>query len=221
MPDKERVYETEPALAGTHQDASMKNTLAHLESMPGMNVALGLASLKGKTEKYINLLYHFIELHADDMTLLAASLADGNHATALNVAHKLKGAAAILGIDLLAELAGRLESVLRTNEAGSISCGDVTAEMAAINAELTSLAAVLPYPASRSVDPSLTDTGRLRVVLDELDSLLAQSDTAAIALFEKHAALLRTVQYNELEGQIRQFDFGSALETLRSLRQPD
>ena len=93
--------------------------------------------------------------------------------------------------------------------------------MAAINAELTSLAAVLPYPASRSVDPSLTDTGRLRVVLDELDSLLAQSDTAAIALFEKHAALLRTVQYNELEGQIRQFDFGSALETLRSLRQPD
>jgi len=58
-------------------------------------------------------------------------------------------------------------------------------------------------------------------MLDQLDTFLAQGDTAATALFEKHAASLQAALGPpgvEFGRQIRQFDFDAALATLRSAR---
>jgi hypothetical protein len=55
-------------------------------------------------------------------------------------------------------------------------------------------------------------------VLNELDGLLAESDTAAIALFEKHSATLLAstgLACEQLEKQLKAFDFNAARETLR------
>jgi signal transduction histidine kinase len=61
----------------------------------------------------------------------------------------------------------------------------------------------------------------LEAVLDRLDTLLAQSDMAAIALFEEHAAALRATlgePAERLGREIRQFAFEAARETVRSVR---
>lgn len=61
----------------------------------------------------------------------------------------------------------------------------------------------------------------LRAVLDQLDALLAQSDIAAIALFEEHAAALRAAlgePGERLGHEIREFAFEAALETVQTLR---
>ena len=65
------------------------------------------------------------------------------------------------------------------------------------------------------------DPQTVSAVLNELNTLLAQSDTAAIALYEAHAALLRAAlgpPAEQLADQIKQFAFESAQETLRLLR---
>ncbi|MDO8251191.1 MAG: hypothetical protein Q7T78_15930, partial [Rhodoferax sp.] len=89
--------------------------------------------------------------------------------------------------------------------------------------ELMALAAALPpSPAAcPAADTTPTDPATLRAVLDELDTLLAQSDTAAITHFQAHAALLRAALGQPCESlarQITQFAFDTARATLRAMR---
>ncbi len=83
--------------------------------------------------------------------------------------------------------------------------------------ELPAVSAAAPPPAQTpSADPAA-----LHALLDQLDALLAQSDTAAMALYEEHASALRTVlgaQGEQLGRAIGRFDFQAARETLRALR---
>jgi hypothetical protein len=58
-------------------------------------------------------------------------------------------------------------------------------------------------------------------VLDELDALLAQSDTAAFALFKLRAASLQQAlgaPCAALAHQLERFDFAAARETLQGMR---
>ena len=83
-----------------------------------------------------------------------------------------------------------------------------------------------PLPAMASAAPQAStrlDAEALGVVLDELGALLAQGDAAVIERFETHAEALRATlgpPCEQLAHEIRQFDFETARETLRALRQP-
>ena len=118
-------------------------TLARLAIMPGVNVARGLVVVRGNIEKYIRYLSQFVELHAEDMTKLEKSLAEGDHATALRLTHTLKGTGAMLGADQLAMSAGRMEDSLRKNDSLNISDNQFRADMDAIIVEFTRLIAAL------------------------------------------------------------------------------
>jgi two-component system sensor histidine kinase/response regulator len=115
-------------------------------------VARALRLLSGKAEKYLDLLARFVASHAQDMSLLATSLADGDHVTARRVAHTLKGTGATLGADGLAEIAARLEAMLRQDETMRLPSDEVRAEMNAIDAELTALADALAETLAASPD---------------------------------------------------------------------
>ncbi len=205
------------------RDTSAEAALARLASVPGLNVDRGLAVLRGKAAKYLDLLSRFVESHADDMTRLAASLAEDDPATAQRLAHTLKGSAATLGAERLAKMAQGLEARLRKPRDASIRNDEICAEMEAINLEITALAAALPPlpvpPAPADTTPP--DPEVLRRMLDELEALLALNDAAAIALLADYSAPLRAalgLPFDELARRIRQFDFETAQELLHSLR---
>jgi hypothetical protein len=66
-----------------------------------------------------------------------------------------------------------------------------------------------------------TDPDALQAVLDALESLLANSDTATLALFAEHGAALHATlgpNCSELAVQIKQFNFEAAYKTLQRLR---
>ncbi|MHB1359058.1 MAG: PAS domain S-box protein [Rhodocyclaceae bacterium] len=197
-------------------------TLAQLASVPGLDVARGLDVLRGNVDKYLELLGRFVELHAGDMTRMAESLAAGEHDTAQRLAHTIKGTGATLGAVRLGELAGRLEKMLRAKLVAPRDDPAIKAAMAAVNQEFLTLAAALPSPTVAPVaDAAPLDPETLRQVLDELDSLLSQSDAAAAELFHKHAAALRASLGAPLDVFVRQlsnYDFELALQTLHALR---
>ncbi|MDO9602255.1 MAG: response regulator, partial [Rhodocyclaceae bacterium] len=169
-------------------------TLAQLAGVPGFNVAEGLAMLNGRADKYVELLHRFVEMHADDMTRLADSLGAQDAATAVRLAHTLKGTGATLGAVRLAEQAACLQQMLKDNPHADPADASLRAAMDAVSHEIMAVAAALPPPpvaAPADADVVPFDPQTLRQVLDELDSLLMQSDTAAVGLFKEHAAALR------------------------------
>ena len=201
--------------------------LARLAALAGMNPERGLATLRGKKEKYLSLLRLFVELHTSDMTQLATCLTQGNQPQALLLAHTLKGAAATLGVDHLAELASRVTDALRASPADFVQSDDVRVELAGINQEFAALARALSGPtqapgASTALPPELAlDPQTLKVLLDELDQHMAQNDTAALTLFERHSAALQKAlgpACETLAAQIKRFEFDAARKNLNEMR---
>ncbi len=195
--------------------------MAHPAGVPDVDPTR-LAALRGDAATLLDPLRHFLDSIPGDMARLAASLADGDHATARRLARTLKGTSATVGIDRVAEIAGRLEAVLGVNRDPIPTDDEIRAEMNALTRGFAALAAALPSPpAPRPEDTLRPDPDALNAVLSELDTLLAQADTAAIAVFDQHAALLRAAlgpRCDDLERRVKRFAFDAARELLRSLR---
>jgi PAS domain S-box-containing protein len=207
--------------AGANGDA----TLARLGAMPGLDVARGLALVRGNVAKYVELMGRFLGSHADDMSQLQASLDAGDHATALRVVHTLKGTAATLAADKLSEMARHLEATLKAAKDTPDYGGELGPQMEAIRIEFQTLLAALP---SMSVAPSASgkaspqDPERVKRLLDQLERLLAQSDTTALNLLEENSDPLRSALGGRFDGfarELRQFSFDGARRILQDLRQ--
>jgi signal transduction histidine kinase/CheY-like chemotaxis protein/HPt (histidine-containing phosphotransfer) domain-containing protein len=117
-----------------------------LAAVPGLDVTRGLAAVRGNPVKFIGLLHHFIDLHPADMAQLRSLLMAGDHAAAIRVAHSLKGAAATLGINRLADAARNIEALLRTSHGSEaqVSVDAIEADLAVIRQQFAELAARLP-----------------------------------------------------------------------------
>ena len=143
--DRDSPDDTAPApVVIRRQDAVTQASLARLAILPGFKLARGLDLLPGKPEKYLKLLGRFVEAHLDDMTRLSACMANGDHATARNIAHTLKGTAATLGADSIATQAAKLEIAANEGRNGVLPGDDMCNEIEIIGREFAALAAALP-----------------------------------------------------------------------------
>jgi CheY-like chemotaxis protein/HPt (histidine-containing phosphotransfer) domain-containing protein len=134
----------EPVDPGTHRVADLER----LAGVPGFDTGR-LEAFRGDATRILGLLRRLVGSHREDLSLLAASHAAGDHATAIRLAHTIKGAAATLGAGHVARAAERLEGRLR--EWGStqpaVASGEIEQEIEALRAEFMALAAALsPEP---------------------------------------------------------------------------
>ena len=97
----------------TEADAREQACLQALEAGCGVDVATGLALMRGRADKYLDLLRRFVASHAEVMLELEMALRAGDRGAALRLPHTLKGTAATLGLGRLAAAAGRLEESMR------------------------------------------------------------------------------------------------------------
>lgn len=125
---------------------SSADILATLAHVPGLDVARGLNMVRGKTDLYLGLLHRFVDSHAGDMAQVVESLAEGDREPARRLAHSIKGTAATLAADRLADAARSLETRLR--QAESVQGDALRAEIDAVNDEFAALAGALLPPAS-------------------------------------------------------------------------
>ncbi|MGE5384305.1 MAG: PAS domain S-box protein [Betaproteobacteria bacterium] len=106
------------------QDAAMPRNSAgsgiapavsmHAEA-PDLDVARGLASMRGRSAGYLQLLGLFVDNHSDDEGRLRELLANGEKPEARRLAHSLKGVAGAIGALRLQDAAARLEGMLATD----------------------------------------------------------------------------------------------------------
>ena len=198
-------------------------TLLRLSRVPGLDVGRGLAVVRGNAARYVKLMGEFVERHRDDMRALVRLIDAGDVEGAVFLAHTLKGTSATLGADELAELADSLLKQLRAN--AKVSADDLKAEMSAIDSEFMALVGTLPGRYDVSPPGQIeADPEQLRGLLDEFETLLADNDTAVVALFERHGQVLRSAFGGAAEifgQQILGFDFENARQSLQRWRQSD
>jgi two-component system sensor histidine kinase/response regulator len=132
-----------PQVQSAAQDGSTEAALTRLANVEGINVVRGLEILRGNTVKYLEILCRFVEMHSDDMTRLEASLAAGDHASAMGIANRLKGAGATLGLEGLANLVRRLEDLIRAADAGRPADNEIRSDIEAASLAIDALAEAL------------------------------------------------------------------------------
>ncbi|MDP1525191.1 MAG: ATP-binding protein [Rhodocyclaceae bacterium] len=200
-------------------DEANQVLLTRLTGYPGLNVTRGLAAVRGKADRYLDLLRRFIAGHVDDTTLIIENIEKGALTDAVRQAHSLKGAAATLGADALAEIAKRVEFALRDDAPGVEMA--VRADLEALRHEFVALAAVLPAPTFAKPVGEMPSPEALQEILDQLDARLVDGDFTAATLMQTHAPSLRAAfgaRCDALLEQIRQFDFKAAQALLKELR---
>jgi len=89
---------------------------AALAAIPGLEPDIGLRSLRGKTERYIQLLKRFGQGLPGQVEALEAAHGAGNEAEVQRLAHSLKGTGGTLGATGLQALAAALESAIKNGE---------------------------------------------------------------------------------------------------------
>ena len=112
------------------------DALAALRGLPGMEVARGLAALRGNEAKYLGLLRQLVTPGASGLEAMAAESAAGRADGLARLAHGLKSSAGSLGAVRVSELAAAVERLARA--------GDARAPLDELSAALDAIANALP-----------------------------------------------------------------------------
>jgi CheY-like chemotaxis protein/nitrogen-specific signal transduction histidine kinase len=160
-------------------------------------------------------LHKFLASHGDTVTHIVAAAPD----VAASLAHKLKGTAAQLGLEVVASLAAQAERALKMGEDARETLRQLqeamTAAKAAIEAYAPLSAGATPLSAASgaAADPS--------VLAPELVRLLGALDSDDVSrvepILDTLAALLRPEQLQPLRLAVANYDFRGAEVTVRRL----
>ncbi|MCL4690615.1 MAG: response regulator, partial [Burkholderiales bacterium] len=112
--------------------------LAALRGLPGMEVARGLATLRGNEAKYLGLLRQLVSPGGSGLEAMAAESATGRAEGLARLAHGLKSSAGSLGAARVSALAAEVERQARA--------GDARAPLDELSAALDAIAKALPPP---------------------------------------------------------------------------
>lgn len=210
------VFQTIPAPAST-SSISDTELYANLIDITGLDINRGLASVRGKLEKYWPLLKEFVQRHSDDMITLKKLLDQHLIEEPNRIAHTLKGSAGTLGLVQIQTAAARLEAALSTGET----------EVTHLIDEITESQKLLAYQVgkinlaadNKTVDCDIEQAHRILV---ELTPLLQLGDFKANQAIKENLPLLRAsldkVQMSYLESSINNYDYPRALQVVQELR---
>jgi two-component system sensor histidine kinase/response regulator len=199
----------------TQAHAPQRAAADALPVIAGVDVAVALNRVSGKRELLWRLLGDFRTRNADAAQTLRGSFASGNFAAARDAAHTIKGAAATLAAQRIADAAARIESAARAN---TVPAADLD-ELAAALAELC--AASLPQSAAATGSGS-GDAKSIGEALRTLRNELAGNSLAAgraCADLARHLNGDAAGALRELDALIARLDYRAAEHLLDRIEQ--
>ncbi len=193
-----------------------------LPPLPDLNPD-ALKRLGGNARLYRKLLVQFVEFYKDMGSSYRKVVENGELDEATRIAHTLKGLAASIGADQLAESAKSLElahraGVLRQPELAE-HCFAMLAQVQNMLADALELGQEKTVPQSANAPAfSAEKTAEAEQALARLVDFLRDDDADATKFFENNRQLLAGVlaqdTLEQLNDRLIRFDFGEALELL-------
>jgi two-component system, sensor histidine kinase and response regulator len=190
---------------------------AVIPEIPGIDLRAGLAITQGNTDLYRKLLFKFRDTYGDFATEFARAIDDEDETAPERCAHTLKGVAANIGANQLAEAVSLLETACRAGQPGpqieqqlDVVCNALEALMEGLQA----LEAFRPEGDERAA-PVEFDSALVKELLGRLCGLLEDCDTDAIEVLEELQPLLVSApeagEFKLLQRRIDAFEFDDAL----------
>lgn len=197
------------------------------ESLPGIDMAAGLKVAMGNTGLFRRLLQGFHQDYQNSAAVLRQALADGDLKEAGGLVHTLKGVSANIGARRLHEAAKALEPVIG-NEAGERLSREVDRFENALNQTLWSIGQLdekTPASGASGEKPSLSRPKPVDPVVARLAKLLADGESEAVGYLDSIKSTLSgcveqeadRAQLRQLEQQINNYEYKTALRTLEAL----
>ncbi len=187
--------------------------------VPGIDVAAGLKRIGGNRKRYETLVRKFAQQQHETAAIIDAALADGDAAAVERAAHSLKGAAATLGADALADAAAQAEAAIKSGR-------DASAELRALSRSLkTTLAdlraALAGEPDGNGANASTGDPASVQEPLLRLKRLLETDDGEAADFIvnarQRLMGVLTPAEIEALTDRVGEFEFESALNCLSGI----
>ena len=195
-----------------------------LATLPGFDLSHGLAIVRGNRATYRYLLTLFIDRHGHEVEYLRERLQAADLMEVQYRAHALKGSAGNLGALQLQAAAGALQTAIRQGAEQDDIDHHFQVLATALPPLLTGIRQVLTERDRVGMDntPSVIDPIHLSEVLTHLEALLEIGNIESNELAHTEEALLRAAlgeTGNTLLHQIANFDYETALATLRAYRE--
>ncbi|MDD2775404.1 MAG: response regulator [Gallionella sp.] len=203
--------------SATKQDIASLTTADLPNHISGLNTALGLRRVLGRTDQYVSMLRKFIAGETDFTATIEAALAQGDLNTAERIAHTLKGVAGNIGATPLQQSAAVLETRLREKQARPLLDDALHETSGILQNLLIALIAVLPAEAV-SLQTTVVDTAQLQAVCSKLHDLIQDNDPDAAELFAENRAMLQGAfpdVVGEIETALNDFEFDAAWAVLQ------
>ena len=189
---------------------------ARLGQVPSLDVAGGLARVRGNEEKYAQVISLFLRSHRDDAQSITNAMSRNDLKQAELIAHALKGSAGLIGAKEVSALASALVEAIRHDEEANLIEQRHLELLPPLNTLVEELDAALREPEPEQNTESAPEAPS--DVCLELSTLLENGDLAARDLAQKErqrlAALLGP-RATTILSAIEVFDFPLALAELR------
>ncbi len=199
-----------PALS---EETTPSSNTALPAQINGLNIALGLRRVLGKTEQYISLLRKFVAGQQDFTPTLRSLLAEEDWHTAERAAHTLKGVAGNIGASELQQAAAQLEQTLKQRQQEQVE-PSLCACDALLQTLLLAIQTALPQEKQEVCE---VDPVKLAQVCQQLQALMLDNDPEAAELFNREKTLLRSAMHIEdIQAALDDFEFESALSLLQA-----
>jgi len=207
-----------PDVPATHDDAAdagssaRPDALAGLRDIGGLNVERGLKLARGRTGLYLSLLRRFAQDQEGVIASLDAACRASDTATAVRLAHTLKGVSGQVGAEALQLMGGLLEDALTRGESAEVLAmlRDQAAELLAPLIQAITVA--LP-PQTSAIAPGAINMHELRDVCQRLQRALDAGDFDAGRQLAAYEPLLRKSlghSFATLQAAVQAFDFEAA-----------
>ena len=195
----------------------------HLHAIPGLDADAGLARVRDNVDKYHQVLELFLNGHANDMEKISRALAEDARDDCEHLGHALKGAASLIGANLVARLAAKLLDAIRQGcqkKSTEMAFAELATHFGTLIAGLNALDYEQPMRTSAARQPVSPE--QLTIILARLEYLLNEGDMDAAAYAREQKQVLQTHfgdRGSALLSAINEFDFERALTELYQARE--
>ena len=104
---------TAPSVSPAETPPSQKAFAPELATFSGLDISVGLKSVRGKSDRLVKLLHRFVHDHQQDGENISRSIESGDLDAAEQMTHTLKGVAATLGLIHIQHNASSLDQALK------------------------------------------------------------------------------------------------------------
>ncbi len=189
----------------------------------GFDIAAALERIDGNRSLFASFVRRFDADRASILAAAVAALRRGDRVTVVREMHTLKGLAATLGANVLAQQAAKAEAAFKAgadhdDEQRIVELGERLDAAAAV---LRAAADALDPPQATTEDVPL-DHNRVLERLDELDALLAEHNMRALEVFttlKREAGGIFSENLAELDAALLKLDLAAAREELTRLKE--